>query len=314
MEKAAKKPGLLAAFLIAVAGLVCTLFYPLLFIAGGLFGYLLIAGGPMLFLLSAALCAAGAYVLGGIPGLWLLGLMLSAALCLNVMLRRKASYFNTAFTLSGLFLLALYLMFNLADILAGSPPFYTLQQGLSEFWAQGATTWAQMSGLEADQLKKVLELGRYFFAQFPVYMTAFLCGAGALLGLSNLLLCVRLCRRAAAPIKPMHPFGLWQLPQSFLYGMLTMGAGVLIAPAMGVSAMDAVAAAVYMIALLPFAVQGLSVMWFMHKARQASDDAFTIVIMVLVVFLSVLLLGVVGLLEQLFHFRRKYLQRGNQQD
>ncbi len=311
MEKSFKKPGLLAALLIAAAGLACTQFSPLLLVAGGLFGYLLIAGGPLLFLLSAALCAAGAYALANVAGLWLLAMILPAALCLFIMLRRRAAYFDTALFVSALFTVAFYFKINLPDILAGSPPFYTLQQWFSEFWAQGAASWAQIYSLSADQLKLVQELGRYYAARLPIYMPAILCGIGALMGLSNLLLCVRLCRRAASPIKPMHAFRLWQLPKSFLYGILTMGAGVLIAPALGVSSMDAVAAAVFIIALLPFAVQGLSVMWFMHKARQSSDDAFVIVIMVLVLLLSVFSLGIVGLLEQIFHFRRKLLQRGN---
>lgn len=313
MEKAAKKPGLIAALLIAVAGLACTQLPPLLFVAGGLFGYLLIAGSPLLFLLAVALCAVGAYALAGISGLWLLGLILPAALCLFVMLRRKAAYFDTALAVSALFTVAFYLMLNLPDILAGSTPFYTQQQWVSEIWSEGSAIWAQSSGLGADQLALMQELGRDIAAQLPVYMPAVLCAIGALMGLCNLLLCKRMCRRAAAPIKPMRVFHLWQLPQSFLYGTLTMAAGLLIAPSIGVSAMDAVTAAAFIVALLPFAVQGVSVMWFMQKVRRSSSASlvFLVVVLVLTFPLSVISLGLVGLLEQILHFRRKFLEREN---
>lgn len=313
MENSFKKPGLLAALLIAAAGLACTLLPPLLFVAGGLFGYLLIAGGPLLFLLSAALCAAGAYALANVAGLWLLAMILPPALCLFIMLRRKAAYFDTALAVSALFTVAFYFMLNLHDILSGSPPFYTQQQWFREVWSQGSVMWAQTSGMGADQLALMQELGKSLTAQLPIYMPAVLCGLGALMGLCNLLLCVRMCRRAAAPIKPMHAFHLWQLPKSFLYGTLTMAAGILIAPSLGVSAMDAVTAAAFIVALLPFAVQGLSVMWFMQKTRRSSIGSFVFLIVILVFTfpLSVFSLGIVGLLEQIFHIRRKLLQRGN---
>lgn len=313
MEKAVKKPGVVAALLITVAGLASGLIPPLLFVAGGLFSYLLIAGGPLLFLLSAALCAAGLYVIGGVQGLWLLAMILPTALSLYIMLRRKATYFDTALLVSGLYTIAFYLMVSLPDILSGAPPFYTQQQMFSAFVNQMAQMVTQTSGISADQAALLQEYGRALTAQLPIYMPAILCATGATIGLCNLLICVRLCRKAAAPIKPMRPFHLWQLPKSFLYGMLTMGAGVLIAPALGVSAMDAVATAVYIIALLPFAVQGLSVMWFMQKVRRSSTAWFTFLIVILVLTFpwSVVSLGLVGLMEQIFHLRRRYLERGN---
>ncbi len=314
MEKTVKKPGFLTALLVGAAGIFCVLMPPVLFVAGGLFGYLLLAGGAVPFMLAAAVSAAGIYLLTGITGLWILAMLLPASICLSVMLRKKASYFDTALFTSAIYTACIYLPLNLADILNGSPAFYTLQQFFTQTWAESLSLSASMPELVAPEQLALLEsAGRVIAAQLPVYMPAALCAFGGLLGLFNLLLCVRLCRRAGTPIKPMHRFMLWQMPKSFMGGMIILALGTLLASLIGVSAMDAVVAAVGVIVLLPFAVQGLSVLWFILHVRRPGGimSGLLVVILVFTFPMSILSLAIMGAFEQLIHLRRRMLERGN---
>lgn len=314
MEKTVKKPGLLTALLVGATGIFCVLLPPVLFVAGGLYGYLLLAGGALPFVLAAAVSAAGIYLLTGVTGLWILAMLVPASICLTIMLRKKGSYFDTALFTAAIYTACIYLLLNLTDIRNGSPAFYSLQQFFTQTWSSSLSLSASMPELVAPEQLALLEsAGRVLAAQLPVYMPAVLCAFGGLLGLFNLLLCVRLCRRADVPIKPMHRFMLWQLPGSFTGGMITMALGVLLASLVGVSAMDAIVAAVFTLVLLPFAVQGLSVLWFiLHvRGRGGIMSGLLVVILVLTFPMSVLSLAIMGAFEQLIHLRRRMLQRGN---
>ncbi len=313
MEKVTKKPGLLAAVLTAAVGLAGISVLPLLLIAGGLFGYLLVAGGIVPFAVASALFAGAAFLWQNTSGLLMAALVLPAAICMGVMMRKKAAYFDIAFACAALYTAAIYLKISLPDLISGSPAFYSLQQNWDAFIKYAVITFSQGPyQAPADQLAMWEQLGRELSVELVIYMPAIICTTGALTGLINVLFCKRLSRRANAPIKPMRPFLLWQIPQSSFYGMLTMAAGTFIAFELNVFAIDSVIPAVYMIAAVPFAIQGLCVLWFTQQVRRSGMGSllFLFVLLFFTFPLSILSLGIVGLVEQVFHLRRKYLQRG----
>ena len=314
MEKVTKKPGLLAALLTAAAGLAGIAVWPFLLIAGGLFGYLLTAGGFVPFALSGVIFAGVAFLWQNTNGLLIVALVLPAAVCMGIMMRKKAAYFDIAFACAAICTGAFYLICSLPDLISGSPAFYTLQQNWDTFIRNFVSAFSQGPyQAPPEQLAIWEQLGRELSVELVIYMPAIICTVGAMMGLTNLLFCKRLCRLANAPIKPMRPFLLWQLPQSFLYGMLTMAAGTFIAFELNVFAIDSVIPAVYVIAAIPFAIQGLCVLWFTQHARRSGMGSlmFLLILLLFTFPLSVLSLAIVGLVEQLFHLRRRYLQRGN---
>ena len=111
------------------------------------------------------MCAGLAYFLFGASGLLVLALMLPVAVCLYIMLKRKAPYFETALILSGLYAGILYLLINAVDLLAGNSAFYTLTELFKAMWNEYAELASKLPGvLDAQMLKAFRLFGSSLFA------------------------------------------------------------------------------------------------------------------------------------------------------
>ncbi len=319
MTQTIKKPPL-GIMLAAVAAGVLSAQLPLFLLAApGLFGYLLLAGGGGMYAAAVGVCGLGLYVLEGVNGLWVLAVLLPAPLCLRLMLGRKASWFNTTMLLAAIFTLLFYLSVNLQDILEANAPYHTVQQACLAMWQQLQTEMQPfMQGLPEQQKQMELmgTLMRASLAEMPTYMTAALFVISGAAALANVLLCAKLCKGAKVNMALMRPFGYWQVPKSFASGALILAAGCLAVVLMELPTANAVLTTVGAIIICPFAVQGLSAVWFMMRRRK-NNGLFIVMLILLLVFsfvYSVFSLAILGVAEQWLHLRRRIIERENNAD
>lgn len=314
MDQPMKKPAALHAALIGVAGAACTAIPFGLFAVPGLFGYLLLTGGVPLYALSLAVCAGCAcFLAGGAGGLYVLALILPISLCLCGMLKRKTGYFDAALTVAAITAALAYLAFNLGDLLAGNSAFSTMQAVYSSVWNEALAFMQQSAMMDPAYLQELSRMGREIELLLPTMMPAFICSLGALSGLLNVLCCAKIALKSGARIAPMRRFTLWQLPKSFGYGMLAIGGGLAVMLLFGYGALEAMLAAALTIALLPFAVQGLALLWFVLLMRKQRPlmRALLIALLVFSFPMCILSLSALGILEQCMRLRHKFLLRGN---
>ncbi len=312
MEKRVTQPSILASLLTGILGALSFLFPPLLFVSGGFFGYILIGGGFFKAAVTLAASAGLAYFMFGASGFLVLALMLPFAICLYIMLKRKAPYFETALVLSGLYAGVLYLLINAGDLLSRNPAFYTLTQLFKTMWEEYSSFASEIPGvLDANKLKAFRLFGSTLAAKLPIIMPATICALSAFMGLFNMLVCTRLLKRTNIELKNMNAFALWRLPKSFIQGLGLMALGTFLASLLRIHAMDAVVPAVLAVAIIPFSVQGLSTLRFFILLR-TSRTLLQVLLIAIIVFsfpLSVLSLALVGLIEQMFKLRQRIIDK-----
>ncbi len=312
MEKIIKKPGVIKALLIGAAGALCVPFFPFALFAGGLFGYLLLTGGVVPFLLSAAVSLSGAYWMADVGGLWVPCASIVWALLTTTMLRKNKGYFDTVFAGAALYTVAFYLMISLPDIRSGGVAFQHITTLFSRIFEEALASAQTVSGmLTAEQAGLMQETSRIILAGLPIYLPAVLCTAGGIAGLTNLLVCTWRARKAGMTLRPMRRFAYWRVPREFVVGIAIMALGAFLASALHIANMDAVTAAITALAALPFVVQGACVVMFLLQfSRSSVAVVMFLIFVVLMLPMSVMFLAILGIIEQLFHLRRRIILRG----
>lgn len=311
MEKIIKKPGVLKALLIGAAGALSVPFFPFALVTGGMLGYVLLTGGMVQFLLSAAVSLSGAYWLADVGGLWIPCASIAWALLTTAMIRKNKGYFDTAFAGAALYTVTFYLMISLPDIRSGGVAFEHITALFSEVFQQSiASMQAMPSMFTAEQANLMEEMARSIIGGLPVYLPAVFCVGGGIASLVNLLICTWRSRKAGAALRPMRRFAYWRIPRDFVMGIIIMALGALVASALHVANMDAVAAAITALAALPFVVQGICVVVFVLQfSRSGAAIVMFCIFVVLMLPMSIPLLLALGIIEQLFHLRRRIIVR-----
>lgn len=313
MEQTLKKPTLPIAALIGLAGAASVPFAFGLFLVPGLFGYLLLLGGAVPYCVALAVCAGGAYLLGGMAGIAVLGVVVPVSACLAIMLRRKSSYFDTALVASALSAGYYYLFYALPDLLAGAPAFTGIQAAANTVIGMLQEQLALLPYGEIPEMQQLLASFRVANRMLPTMMPGILCVIAALSGLFNLLICYRFCKKAHAPARAMSAFARWQLPKSFGTGALIMVGGTIAASLFNFAGIQAVILAVAMVVGVPFAVQGICLIWFIInlRGRNGLMLALFILMMVLALFTFMITMSFVGMFEQVLHLRKKFIARAS---
>lgn len=309
-RRARKKPSILIAGLVGLAGAACIGVPVGMLVVPGLFAYLLLAGGTAQYLVALAVVGAGVFAIGGVNGLPFLLLFLPAPLYMGLMLKRKAAYFETALACAGMFAALLYLSLNLPDLLAGEAPFSSMQQMTAKVLEE-TKALPMYEMLHADAKALYDSTAGSIVSLVPVGAPAFICGLAAFCALGNLICCVKMSAAAGAPVRPLRKFMLWQLPKSFSTGMLILAAGVLLLYLLEFAAADAVLLAVVALGVIAFAVQGISMIAFLLHARKGKGRGMLIALIVLLVFTfpaCIISLALVGLMEQFTRLRQRYTQ------
>ncbi len=316
MEKIMKKPGVIKALLIGVAGALSVPFFPFALFAGGLFGYLLLTGGVAPFLLSAAVSLSGAYWMADVGGLWVPCASIVWALLVTAFIKKNKGYFDTAFVGAALYTIAFYLMISLPDIRSGGVAFGYVTSLFSDVFEQSLASAQAMSGMfTAQQAEAMQEMARMIRVGLPIYLPAVLCVAGGMASLVNLLVCTWRTRKAGVKLRPMRRFAYWRVPREFVVGIVIMASGAVLASALHIANMDAVAAAVVALGALPFVVQGACVVMFMLQfSRSSATIVMFCIFIVLMMPMSIFFLGILGLIEQLIHLRRRIIIRSKGED
>ena len=317
MEKTIHRPGWWQPFVIGVAGALCVYIPLLVGVVPGFLAYLG-AAGSLLQLLVASLVSAGLlYLLASTNGLWLLLPLLLPAYAAAAALRKKSTHFNGLLLTSAAAASAIYGLLCFPSLLAGYPAFYGVEQAMGRFFELFETMpeMGTMPNMEAmlsmASLGNMEDLRRMLTAQIQVIVPCLACLAGGVMGFVTYLLPYPLTKKQPdRPLRPMVRFRMWRVPKSAAWGIVTLLAATLIA-ALGdfVPNMDAVIPAVMVIALLPFAVQGLSLIVFLSTLPRPGCFQLWLVLPLLILTFPTCLLTVclLGLIEQFMKIRLRYI-------
>ncbi len=323
MEGTKKRPGLWQMLLIGMGFAISGFLPALQLVLPGFLAYLGVSGGWFALGVAALAGAAAVLTLAGTSGLWLLLPVCLPGIGIAAAVRRKAAWFETALLASCLAAGALYAVTCGPDLLAGRNAFFTVQETIAQIWE---VLEQQLKTLPNELLagidgKMIARIGANLRAQAPIIMPAIICFFGACIGLFSVLICRRLALSAGAQLKPMRPFMFWRVPGSFIKGLLTMAAGIIILALLQLPALDAVLPAVIVVACVPFCVQGISLTMFFFMLRKRRRGTGLLIAGLVVLSLLgammyfITLFTSMGLLEQVLHIRRRMLeQMQNNQD
>lgn len=300
--------------LLAVAAGAAALIIPFgLIVVPALWAYAGARTKPGWIALPAAVYALGAMMLyseNGYTSAVAVSVMAAAsAVALYVLLTKRFSNTYTALTLSGIFLLGLYVAACLPSVLAGKGAFAAVQAAMDEIISFYRTTFVQAAGADAQYAALVNEYLDTFSKAVPTMVVAALSIFAGVMGLGNLLFFRLFCRKhKEIAISPIREFRFWSLPRSMMFGLFALLVGSLILEWTGWQYAESLVNTVNVLVGMPLLLQGLAVVDFLivRSARKtAGQRAVTYVLIGVLFGLAEMPLMLLGGFEQLFHFRAR---------
>lgn len=300
--------------LLAVAAGAAALIIPFgLIVVPALWAYAGARTKPGWIALPAAVYALGALMLyseNGYTSAVAVSVMAAAsAVALYVLLTKRFSNTYTALTLSGIFLLGLYVAACLPSVLAGKGAFAAVQAAMDEIISFYRTTFVQAAGADAQFAALVNEYLDTFSKAVPTMVVAALSIFAGVMGLGNLLFFRLFCRKhKEIAISPIREFRFWSLPRSMMFGLFALLVGSLILEWSGWQYAESLVNTVNVLVGMPLLLQGLAVVDFLivRSARKtAGQRAVTYVLIGVLFGLAEMPLMLLGGFEQLFHFRAR---------
>lgn len=300
--------------LLAVAAGAAALIIPFgLIVVPALWAYAGARTKPGWIALPAAVYALGALMLyseNGYTSAIAVSVMAAAsAVALYVLLTKRFSNTYTALTLSGIFLLGLYVAACLPSVLAGKGAFAAVQAAMDEIISFYRTTFVQAAGADAQYAALVNEYLDTFSKAVPTMVVAALSIFAGVMGLGNLLFFRLFCRKhKEIAISPIREFRFWSLPRSMMFGLFALLVGSLILEWSGWQYAESLVNTVNVLVGMPLLLQGLAVVDFLivRSARKtAGQRAVTYVLIGVLFGLAEMPLMLLGGFEQLFHFRAR---------
>ena len=300
--------------LLAVAAGAAALIIPFgLIVVPALWAYAGARTKPGWIALPAAVYALGALMLyseNGYTSAVAVSVMAAAsAVALYILLTKRFSNTYTALTLSGIFLLGLYVAACLPSVLAGKGAFAAVQAAMDEIISFYRTTFVQAAGADAQYAALVNEYLDTFSKAVPTMVVAALSIFAGVMGLGNLLFFRLFCRKhKEIAISPIREFRFWSLPRSMMFGLFALLVGSLILEWSGWQYAESLVNTVNVLVGMPLLLQGLAVVDFLivRSARKtAGQRAVTYVLIGVLFGLAEMPLMLLGGFEQLFHFRAR---------
>lgn len=300
--------------LLAVAAGAAALIIPFgLIVVPALWAYAGARTKPGWIALPAAVYALGAMMLyseNGYTSAVAVSVMAAAsAVALYVLLTKRFSNTYTALTLSGIFLLGLYVAACLPSVLADKGAFAAVQAAMDEIISFYRTTFVQAAGADAQYAALVNEYLDTFSKAVPTMVVAALSIFAGVMGLGNLLFFRLFCRKhKEIAISPIREFRFWSLPRSMMFGLFALLVGSLILEWSGWQYAESLVNTVNVLVGMPLLLQGLAVVDFLivRSARKtAGQRAVTYVLIGVLFGLAEMPLMLLGGFEQLFHFRAR---------
>ena len=273
--------------------------YIILPAAYGLVGAAYGAGALCFSLLISAAGAAFAS-----SDLMSIAMYLPAALALGLMIYYKRPWRSTAAVTAGALFLGMYCVVCLPGVIAGTGPFSPIITMAKDV---GGLLVKEFNALGAAEQAKMVEeiIGNYVAIVPDSLLATLLMTAMVWAGVS--LIVVRSFLKKRRELRPMAPFREWRLSKSFVWGCIILIAGGFLLSALELGYAAAVYSCAEIIALLPLALQGLALcdfLWFFRR-KTAAGRVIAIVLLILLLPMSVIFFGMLGLVDQFAKVRRK---------
>ncbi len=265
---------------------------------------------------SCASAAVVAYLVGGTSALLILIPLMLPVIALVICMKMKVAWFETAMIACVAVTAGMYILITGPDIIAGRDAFYSVREmfemmSVSMSEQLSILPEAMRMGFDEENLEEAMAI---ISAQLPIVLPSVICIIGAIGGFVNFVIAKSLCKKNSLNIRPMAVFSKWRIPRSFVFGLLTIWGGILLLSFTQFAAMDAVLPIVGVVTCVPFSIQGLSIYVFLMKRRRNLLSVWILVgAMVLfpVAFVpyAILMLVMFGIVEQVFHIRRRVEDR-----
>ena len=302
--------------LAAVLAGVAALFLPFgLIVVPALWAYAGARTKPGWIALPAAVYAIGALMLytplsSGYTSAVAISLMAAAsAIALYFLMIKRFSNSYTALTLSGIFLIGLYAAVCLPSVMAGKGACAAVQATMDEVIALYRSAFVQAAGADAQYASQVNEYLDAFSKAVPTFVVPALCIFAGVMGLSNLLFFRLFCKKhKEIAIPPIREFRFWSLPRSMMFGLFALLVGALILEWTGWQYAESLVNTVNVLVGMPLLLQGLAVVDFLivRSTRKTTGQRAVTYVLIGVLFgLAEMPLMLLGVFEQLFHFRAR---------
>lgn len=280
----------------------------LFFLAPVLLGYILTAWGSACFFVSVFVSLAGLLpILGWQEALYALALFLPASLVIASMLRGRTSYRGAVAGGAMCFAMALYINLCLPSILQGNDAFSGVNAFLKQEFKPLLEQIEVWLGGNAEPVAEMVEWMSLHTAELTM---TFIVIVSMPLAFFNVLIAYALFGRRMPDTKKMTPFIKWQLSRQFIYGIIILFAGGLVAEWTELYNHDALMVTVRWILVIPFALMGICLMEFTIQAVPINTGfrrtlAYTMGVVLLPY--SIFIFAVIGIIDRVFKIRKRIL-------
>ena len=295
--------------LLACAVALAAAYLPLLLIVAPAFwAYAGVRTKPYLVALPAAVFAAVSFAMNPVVvAAGLSGAAILAAVLVYVLLTHGFSNSDTVLVLSGVFLVGLYVAICLPGVLEGRGAFADIQASIASLTDFYRTAASQMTQLNPDGAKLVLDIMNEMYAEVPSSFVAVLCIFASVFGLSNLLFFRLFCRKQTqVSLSPIREFRDWSMPRSMMLGLFAMLILSLILEIAEVPFAEWFGVTANVLLAIPLFLQGISVIDFLIvRAQKNVTLTRTLIYVLLGVLYQFMLypLVLVGCFDQIFRLR-----------
>jgi len=296
--------------LAVVAGVLAAYVPLLLIIAPALWAYAGVRTKPYWIFVPAAAFAYGAFTFEtATVAIALTAGALIVALLLSTLLTHGFSNSDTVLILCGVFLLMLYGAICLPELLNGNEAYAAIQAQVGDIRALYRASESQLSQLNPDGVKLIMETLDTMYEGVPVAFVSVLIIFSSVLGLGNLLFFRAFCKKQEQiKLSPMRPFRDWTLPRSMTLGLFAMLIGSIIVEFTGWAFAESFSMTANILLGIPLFVQGICVLdFFIDRMQKNRTVVRTLTYIGLVVLYQFMLfpLVLVGCFEQIFRLRER---------
>lgn len=253
---------------------------------------------------------------GSLDALYALGLFVPASLCVGYCLRNKKPYRTAAVSAAAAIAAGCYCLLCLPSIIAGKGPFAGVEEMLLAVADAMKEVGGQLTGsgtaVAPEAVENVVESIRSASLLAPEITCAMIVASGMAFGLLDVVLARRMAFVAKVELRPMAPFGLWQLSKNYTVSACVLLAAAVVTLLLRLNNASAVLIVAECVVLLPILLMGMCFMDFLTRVTAGNGAlrrAISYVCIILLFPYSAVLLLILGLVDRVTRLRRRFRVR-----
>ena len=255
---------------------------------------------------------------GSLDALYALGLFVPASLCVGYCLSNKKPYRTAAISAAAAIAAGCYCLLCLPYIIDGEGPFAGVEEMLLAVADAMKEVGGQLTGsgtgttVAPEAVENVVESIRSASLLAPEITCAMIVASGMAFGLLDVVLARRMAFAAKVELRPMAPFGLWQLSKNYTVSACVLLAAAVVTLLLRLNNASAVLIFAECVVLLPILLMGTCFMDFLTRVTPGNGAlrrAISYVCIILLFPYSAVLLLILGLVDRVTRLRRRFRVR-----